>query len=163
MTRPPLALVVAMNRDRLIGADGGLPWHIPEDLKHFKRTTMGHAILMGRVTWDSIGRPLPGRHNIVISRNPELVLQGADVVHSVEAAIALARARGDHEPCIIGGATIYTAALPHVTTLYITEVDHPAEGDTFFPALAEGEWEEVERRDGETTEVVFRTLKRMEG
>jgi dihydrofolate reductase len=163
VTRAPLALVVAMNRERLIGADGGLPWHIPEDLKHFKRTTMGHAILMGRVTWDSIGRPLPGRHNIVISRNQELVLKGADVVHSVEAAVALARAQGDSEPCIIGGATIYAAALPHVTTLHVTEVDRAAEGDTFFPALAEGEWEEVERRDGETPGVVFLTLKRVGG
>ncbi len=163
MTRAPLALVVAMNRDRLIGADGGLPWHIPEDLKHYKRTTMGHAILMGRVTWDSIGRPLPGRHNIVITRNQELVLKGADVVHSVEAAIALARARGDNEPCIIGGATIYAAALPLVTTLHVTEVDHAADGDTFFPALVEGEWEEVERRQGETPGVVFRTLKRVGG
>ena len=162
MNRAPLALVVAMNRDRLIGADGGLPWHIPEDLKHFKRTTMGHAILMGRVTWDSIGRPLPGRHNIVISRNRELVLQGADVVHSVEAAIALARAQGDDTPCIIGGATVYATALPLVTILHVTEIDRPAEGDTFFPALAEGDWEEVERQDGETPGVVFRTLKRVE-
>jgi dihydrofolate reductase len=163
MTRLPLSLVVAMNKERLIGADGGLPWHIPEDLKHFKRTTMGHAILMGRVTWDSIGRPLPGRHNIVISRNPDLTLKGADVVHSVEAAIALARAQGDNEPCIIGGATIYTAALPHVTTLHITEVDQAANGDTYFPPLADGEWEEVEQRSGRTPGVVFRTLKRVGG
>ena len=163
MIRAPLALVVAMNRERLIGADGGLPWHIPEDLKHFKRTTMGHAILMGRVTWDSIGRPLPGRHNIVISRNQNLVLKGADVVHSIEAATALARAQGDEAPCIIGGATIYAAALPHVTTLHVTEIDRVAEGDTFFPPLAEREWEEVERRAGETPGVVFLTLKRVGG
>ena len=142
-----LALVVAMAKGRVIGKDGGLPWHIPEDLRHFRRVTMGHAILMGRKTWDSIGRPLPGRRNIVITRNRELQLEGAEVVHSLEEAVALARDGGDSEPRVIGGASLYEAALPLATRIYLTEVDMEVEGDTFFPGLDESQWRESERRD----------------
>jgi len=152
-----------MNPQRVIGVDGDLPWRIPEDLRHFKRITMGHAILMGRVTWDSIGRPLPGRQNIVITRNIGLSLEGAHVVHSLDDAIVLARESGDAEPCIIGGAGIYQLALPLVTTIHLTEVDRTVEGDTFFPELAPDEWEETESHPGETVGVVFRTLKRVGG
>jgi len=161
--RAPLALVVAMNPQRVIGVNGDLPWRIPEDLRHFKRITMGHAILMGRVTWDSIGRPLPGRKNIVITRNTDLSLEGAHVVHSLDDAIALARASGDAEPCIIGGAGIYRLALPLVTTIHLTEVDREVEGDTFFPDLATHEWEQVDSHPGDTPDVIFRTLKRVAG
>ena len=99
----PLALVVAMTPDRVIGLNGDMPWHIPEDLKHFRRVTMGHAIIMGRKTHESIGRPLPRRRNIVITRNPDVEFPGCEVAHSLEAAIEMARAGGDDEPRI-GGA-----------------------------------------------------------
>jgi dihydrofolate reductase len=147
--RRPLALVVAIAKGRVIGKDGGLPWHIPEDLRHFRRVTMGHAILMGRKTWDSIGRALPGRRNIVITRNRGLKLEGADVVHSLEEAVALAREEGDSEPRVIGGASLYEAALPLATRIYLTEVDLEVEGDTFFPELEQSRWRETDRREQE--------------
>ena len=128
----PLALIVAMNQSRVIGIDGDLPWRIREDLRHFKRTTMGHAIIMGRKTWDSIGRPLPGRQSIVVSRNKKLQIAGGSVVHSLDSAISLARSSGDDCPMIIGGAAIYTLALPFVTIIYLTEVSQDVQGDTFF-------------------------------
>ena len=156
--RGPLALVVAMARGRVIGRDGGLPWHIPEDLRHFRRVTMGHAILMGRKTWDSIGRALPGRRNIVITRNRALKLEGADVVHSLEEAVALARKGGDSEPRVIGGASLYEAALPLATRIYLTEVDLEVEGDTFFPELGQGRWRETDRREQE--KLCFLVLER---
>ena len=143
--REALALVVAVSRNGVIGRDGGLPWHLPEDLKHFRRNTVGHAIVMGRKTWDSIGRPLPGRRNIVITRNQEFQLEGAEVVHSLEEAVALAREGGDSEPRIIGGASLYEAALPLATRIFLTEVDLEVEGDTFFPDLDQDGWRETER------------------
>ena len=149
-----------MNGQRVIGVDGDLPWHISEDLRHFKRVTMGHAILMGRVTWESIGRPLPGRRSIVVSRNPDLRIEGAEVVHSVEDAISLAREGGDALPFIIGGAGLYTSALPYVTHIHLTEVDREVDGDTFFPELDPDSWIEVERTAGETPGLSFVTLER---
>ena len=155
-----LAIVVAMNADRVIGLNGDMPWHIPEDLRHFKRVTMGHAILMGRRTWDSIGRPLPGRRNIVITRNRDFQAPGAEVAHSLQQAVKMARLGGDDEPRIIGGATIYTMAMPVTTTLYLTEIDRELEGDTFFPEFDRSEWEETARREGRTEGVHFVTLQR---
>ena len=156
-----LAMVVAMNGERVIGVDGDLPWRIREDLRHFRRVTMGHAIVMGRKTWDSIGRPLPGRRNIVITRNRELTIEGADVVHGLDEAIALARQGGDEEPRIIGGATLYEVALPQTTRLFLTEVDREVKGDTFFPEFDRSQWNEVSRRKGETEGVVFLELERV--
>lgn len=156
----PLAIVVAMNKKNVIGKDGDLPWRIREDLRHFKRTTMGHAIIMGRKTWDSIGRALPGRRNIVITRNQSLSIPGCEVVHSVEEAIAMARAGDDDCPMIIGGATIYEAALPMTTKIHLTEVDRDVEGDTFFPVLNKENWYEQERRTGRTEGVSFVVLVR---
>jgi dihydrofolate reductase len=158
--RAPLAIVVAMNADRVIGVGGDLPWRIREDLRHFKRVTMGHAIIMGRKTWDSIGRPLPGRQNIVVTRNTALKIEGVDVVHSLEAAIDLARASGDAEPCVIGGATLYSLALPLATRLHLTEVDRQVDGDTFFPRFGREEWTELSRREAETEGVTFLELER---
>ena len=155
----PLALVVAMTPDRVIGKDGGMPWHIPEDLKHFRRVTMGHAIIMGRKTHESIGRPLPKRRNIVITRSRERAFEGCDVAHSLDEAIALARAGGDDEPRVVGGGAIYTMALPLATKLFLTEVDLDVAGDTFFPAYDPDSWREVDRREGEG--VVYRTLERV--
>ena len=161
MSRLPLALVVAHNHERVIGVDGDLPWRIREDLRHFRRVTMGHAIVMGRRTWESIGRPLPGRRNLVLSRDRGLQIPGCEVAHSLEAAIAMARAGGDDEPRIIGGAQIYREALPLVTRILLTEVDRPVVGDTFFPALDSSAWREVSRVAGKTPGVVFVELERL--
>ena len=146
-----------MTADRVIGKDGGMPWHIPEDLKHFRRVTMGHAIIMGRKTHESIGRALPRRRNIVITRKRDAVFEGCDVAHSIEDAIAMARAGGDDEPRIVGGGVIYEAALPLATKLYVSEVALDVEGDTHFPRFDPEQWTETERRTGEG--VVYRTLE----
>lgn len=156
----PLALVVAMGQDRVIGRAGDLPWHFSEDLKHFRRVTTGHAVIMGRKTWDSIGRPLPGRRNIIVSRQQALQVAGCEVAGSLERAIELAREQ-DNEPRIIGGATLYEQSLPLVTRLFLTEVDIKVDGDTFFPFLDRAQWREVERRRGEAEELLFLTLERM--
>ncbi|MBJ94796.1 MAG: hypothetical protein CMP23_10045 [Rickettsiales bacterium] len=156
----PLALVVAMSRDRVIGCDGGLPWHFSEDLRHFKQVTLEHAVIMGRRTWDSIGRPLPGRRNIVVTRRQGWAPQGCEVAGSLEEAIKLAR-QHDSEPRIIGGATLYEQALPMATRLFLTEVDVEVDGDTHFPDFERGEWREVERRQGNSAELMFLTLERV--
>jgi len=148
-----------MGPGRVIGRDGGLPWHFSEDLKHFRTVTTGHAIIMGRKTWDSIGRPLPKRRNIVVTRQRELEIDGCEVVHSLEAAIALAR-EDDPEPRVIGGSTLYELALPLATRLYLTEVGKAVEGDTFFPHFDPEDWTELERRPGESEDLVFVTLER---
>lgn len=134
MTLAPLAIVVAVAKNGVIGKDGGLPWHHPEDLKHFKNVTTGHAIIMGRNTYASIGRPLPNRRNIVVSRNREFNAAGCDVVATLEEAIRVAR-RTDAEPRVIGGAQLYEAALPLVTSIYYTEVDEAPDGDVHFPSF----------------------------
>jgi dihydrofolate reductase len=159
----PLSLVVAVAANRCIGKSGGhlgLPWHIPEDLKHFKKLTTGHAIIMGRKTYELIGRPLPNRRSIVISRNCVYRPEGVEVAPNLEAALAMAYAGGDQEPAIIGGASVYQEALPLVTTAHVTEVQEAFEGDTFFPPWNRDEWEETERRPGEDPRVVFVTYRR---
>jgi len=148
-----------MGPGRVIGRDGGLPWHFSEDLKHFRRVTTGHAIIMGRKTWDSIGRPLPKRRNIVVTRQRGLEIDGCEVVHSLEDAIVLAREE-DPEPRVIGGSTLYELALPLATRLYLTEVAQTVEGDTFFPHFDPAQWRELERRPGENEDLVFVTLER---
>ena len=155
----PLAMVVAIGDNGAIGKDGKVPWRIPEDLKHFKNVTMGHAIIMGRKTWDEVGRPLPGRRNLVVTRNPGLVLAGAEVFASLEDAIAAARTTDD-EPHIIGGCTIYAAAMPMATRIHLTEVHRNVEADTFFPPFDRSPWREVDRRPAETEGVEFVTLER---
>ena len=157
--RAPLAMVVAIGDNGAIGKDGKVPWRIPEDLKHFKNVTMGHAIIMGRKTWDEVGRPLPGRRNLVVSRKPGLTLEGAEVFPTVEAAITAARST-DAEPHIIGGSQIYEAAMPLATRIHLTEVHRNVEADTFFPPFDRSVWREVERRPAETEGVEFVTLER---
>ena len=154
-----LALIVAMSKNRVIGRDGDLPWHIPEDLKHFRRNTVGHAIIMGRKTYDSIGRPLPKRRNIVVTRQTGLMIEGCEVVHSLEDALNLAYQQ-DSEPRIIGGATLYKAALPMTTRLFLTEVDQIVDGDTFFPDFDVDDWSEVRSTKGDG--VLFRELVRIQ-
>jgi dihydrofolate reductase len=137
-----LTIVVAIDQQRGIGINNALPWHLPEDLAHFKRTTSGHPIIMGRKTFDSIGRPLPKRRNIVITRNPEWQHNGVEVVASVDEAIMLA---GSDEAFIIGGAQIFIEALPYVHRLIVTEIGKTFACDTFFPEIARTQWRETQR------------------
>lgn len=135
-------MVVAIDAARGIGVDNQLPWHLPEDLAHFKRVTLGRPIVMGRKTFDSIGRPLPGRRNIVVTRNAEWRHAGVEAVGSLEAAIALL---GEEEASIIGGAQIFNAALPLAERMIVTEIAHTFDCDTFFPAIDPEVWQETAR------------------
>lgn len=151
----PLVIVAAMaKRDRLIGKDGGLPWRFPEDLRFFKRITLGHAVIMGRKTYEEVKKPLPDRRNIVISRRSDFEAPGCEVVTSLDEAIRKAR-ETDPEPRIIGGAEIYKQALPHTTTMYITEVAGEYSGDTYFPDFSAEAFRETERKKGEAPELEF--------
>ena len=157
----PLALIAAHARNRVIGNHGDLPWHEPEDLAHFKRTTTGHAVIMGRKTAESLKlRPLPKRRNLVVSRQPGLALPGFEVFTELSDAIAAARTT-DPEPMIIGGGEIYRLALPLVTTMHLTVVDRDYIGDAFFPDFDEAQWRERERRISGA--LIFRTLERRIG
>ncbi|MGR6871691.1 dihydrofolate reductase [Pseudomonas sp. HK3] len=146
-----LALIAAYSQNRVVGYDNKLPWHLPEDLKYFKRCTSGKAIIMGRKTFDSIGRPLPNRTNIVITRNPDFQAEGVKVVRSLNDAIELAKAvnevNGVDEVMIIGGATIYELALPLVDRLYLTHVHARIVGDAYFPEVDFSTWHAVQRAD----------------
>ena len=122
-------MIAAMGSNRVIGADGKLPWHEPEDLKHFKAVTTGHAVIMGRKTWVALGRPLPKRRNLVVTRQAGFAAPGAEVFASLDAAIASAREGGDAEPMIIGGGEIYRLALPLATRIHLTEVRCAPAGD----------------------------------
>jgi dihydrofolate reductase len=143
MNRPRLTLIVARARNGVIGRDNAMPWKIPGEQAFFKRVTMGHPILMGRKTWESIGRPLPGRRSLVITRDRNFVAPGAEVVHGFEDA--LSRVSDADEAFVIGGAQIYATALPRADRVIVTEIDADFAGDTTFPALAPGEWQEVSR------------------
>ncbi|HTN49124.1 MAG TPA: dihydrofolate reductase [Burkholderiaceae bacterium] len=141
MTR--LTLIVARARNGVIGRDNAMPWKIPGEQAYFKRVTMGHPIIMGRKTWESIGRPLPGRRSIVVTRNADFVAQDAEVVASLDAA--LARCAGAADAFVIGGAELYRAALPRADRLLITEIDHDFEGDAYWPAPEQSQWREAAR------------------
>ena len=147
MTR--LAVIVAAAENGVIGCDNTLPWHLPEDLRYFRQVTLGKPIVMGRKTFESIGRPLPGRSNIVISRNAEFAAEGVQVVVSLDEALALAAdiavTDGAAEVVIIGGAQIYRAAIPLADRLYITEVHAAVEGDALLPDIDWLQWVEVGR------------------
>ncbi|KOP83126.1 dihydrofolate reductase [Cytobacillus solani] len=142
-----ISLMWAMDNNHVIGYNNQLPWHLPEDLKFFKRTTMGHPIAMGRKTWDSIGRPLPGRENIVITRNPEFTCEGCTVLNSVEALLEYSRQK-EEEIFVIGGAEIFKLILPDADKLYLTRIYDEFKGDTFFPALNLEEWSLLSREKG---------------
>jgi dihydrofolate reductase len=136
-------MIVARSRNHVIGRDNQMPWKISADLQFFKKVTMGHPVIMGRKTWESIGRPLPGRRNIVVSRNTALQLTGAEVVNSLEAA--LATLNQFPRVFVIGGEQLFTQAFPKADRLYITEIDIDVEGgDTFFTLPDPSEWKEVE-------------------
>jgi dihydrofolate reductase len=147
-----VSLIVAVSSNGVIGRDGGLPWHLPADLKHFKRTTMGHHLIIGRRTWEEVGKPLPGRTMVVVTRSRRFALEGVQVVRSVEQAIELAVE--DDEPFIGGGSQIYRIALAQdlVDRIYLTRIDADVEGDTFFPEFDLDEWEIVSEEHHEADE-----------
>lgn len=155
----PLAIIAAVGTNRVIGVGGHLPWHLPEDLRRFKALTMGHAIIMGRTTHESVGRPLPGRRNIVVSRRPGLELSGCEVASSLEGALALVEGR-DPLPFVIGGQALYAAALPLATHLFLTLVPLAPEGDAFFPSFDAAAWREVRREAGEAGVSFVELLRR---
>jgi dihydrofolate reductase len=160
-THPAISMIVARSRNHVIGRDNQMPWRISADLQFFKKVTMGHPVIMGRKTWESIGRPLPGRRNIVVSRNVGLQLTGAEVVHSLDAALSTL----NEFPCVfvIGGEQLFTQAFPKVDRLYITEIDIDVDGgDTFFEVPNPSEWKEVERTPASEGEITFNfiTLER---
>jgi dihydrofolate reductase len=138
-----IAIIAAMARNRVIGVNNSLPWRCPEDLKRFKSLTMGHHLIMGRRTFDSIGAPLPGRTTVVVSRDPDLHIEGCLVVHSLPEAIKACA--GDSVIFIVGGADIFAQALAFADTLYITEILQDIEGDTYFPEFDRREWLETSR------------------
>ena len=167
-----LSIIVAAARNGVIGRNNALPWHLPEDLRYFKRVTMGKPIVMGRKTFESIGRALPGRTNIVVSRQPGYAPEGLRVVASLEEALALAEdialIDGAEELMVIGGAEIYRAALPLARRLYLTEVDADVDGDAFLPPIDWGEWREISRQrveanDGNPYPYSFVVYERLRG
>lgn len=140
---PDISLIAAMAHNRVIGKDNQMPWHMPADLKHFKATTLGKPVIMGRKTFESIGRALPGRQNIVVTRDASFEALGCDIAHSLEAAVSLA---GDVDEIIImGGGQLYQAALPMANRMYLTFIDLSTEGDAHFPAWDSEEWVIVDR------------------
>ncbi len=159
-----LALIAAVARNGVIGRDGELPWRIPADLQYFKSTTMGKPIIMGRRTFDSIGKALPGRPNIVVTRSADFTADDVEVAGDLDQAVAIAARNGADEVIVIGGGEIYAAALPRADRLYLTEVHIEAAGDVHFPALDRRQWRELSRNDhaadGDTPAFSFVTLER---
>ena len=138
-----LSLIVARARNGVIGRDNALPWRLPGDLAFFKRTTLGHPIIMGRRTWDSIGRPLPGRRSIVVTHDPHWKAQGAERAASIDAAVSACRAAP--QAFVIGGAQLFVDALPLADGLYVTEIDRDIDGDVVMPAFDPAQWVETSR------------------
>jgi dihydrofolate reductase len=140
-----LSLCVAMDKNKLIGCNNALPWHLPADLKHFRAVTMGKPIIMGHKTYESIGSPLQGRKNIILSRDQGLSIMGCQVLHHLQDLLAFSQ---QYEECVvIGGATIYEMLLPKVQRMYITWVHAELVGETYFPDYAPEQWQEIERQD----------------
>jgi len=140
---PRLNLIVALDRGRAIGRGGTLPWHLPEDLRHFRRITMGHPIVMGRRTWESIGRALPGRRNIVVTSNLHWSAPGCERAASLAQALALCQ--GEAEVFVIGGSRLFAEALPRAQRMFVTEIDADFGGDTYFPPIEREAWRETAR------------------
>ena len=140
-----ISIIVAMSENSVIGLNNQLPWHISEDLKNFKKTTLNHCVIMGRKTYESIGKPLKDRRNIVISRSKSLLIDGVEVVNSLDRAISIVDDLS--EIFIIGGEQIYTISLPMATHLYVTKVNGDYKGDAFFPDYIQDEWKEIARED----------------
>ena len=148
-----ISLIAVVARNRAIGRNNALLWHLPEDLRHFREVTRGKPVIMGRKTWESLPqafRPLPGRRNIVVSRNPAYEADGAECATTLDAAINLCQ--DAEESFVIGGEQIYRQALPFADRLYLTEVDEDADGDAYFPEFALDDWQEVSRQAGSATD-----------
>ena len=166
--RIPLAMIAALAEQHVIGRDNIMPWHLPADLKHFKAMTLGKPIIMGRKTWDSLGRPLPGRLNLVVSRQPDLQLEGAETFTDLDSALTRAeqwaREQGVDELMLIGGAQLYAQALPRAQRLYLTRIEASPEGDAFFPDYDQAEWERVDSQahpaEGDAPAYRFETWQR---
>jgi dihydrofolate reductase len=157
-----VSLIVAMDRKRGIGKDNQLPWRLPADLKRFRELTMGHHLIVGRKTFESIGKPLPGRTSIIITRNPDYTAEGCVVTHSLDDALELARSHGETEAFVIGGAEIYAQALAQADRLYLTLVDAEVEADAFFPEFDQTDWIEHESQQqakDEKNQFDFKFLK----
>ncbi|MDO9460732.1 MAG: dihydrofolate reductase [Alphaproteobacteria bacterium] len=150
-----ISLIAAVAENGVIGREGGLPWRIPEDLKFFKVTTLGKPIIMGRKTYQSIGKPLPGRVNIVMTRDRVWHAAGVSVVHDLEAALRMAQETGADEAMIIGGADIYEMALPRADRIYLTRIEREFDGDAMFPMLDPIEWTETARTGKTAQDVPF--------
>lgn len=161
-------MIAALAENRVIGLDNQMPWHLPADLKHFKAMTLGKPIIMGRKTWDSLGRPLPGRLNLVVSRQPDLQLDGAETFTSLDAALIRAeqwaREQGVTELMLIGGAQLYAQALSQAQRLYLTRIEATPAGDAFFPVLDEDDWQRVDTQahpaEGDAPAYRFETWQR---
>lgn len=154
-----ISLIVAMARNHVIGINGQMPWHLPADLKHFRAITMGHPIIMGRKTFEAIGKPLPGRRNLVISHNPEFSVEGAEVYNQIE--VALEQCADLEQVFVIGGATLYEMMLGRADYLYLTEIDQEFAGDTFFPQFDRKDWQELgcQEHFDENTRFKYRFVK----
>ena len=151
MTKTLLSLIWAMDENRLIGNNNELPWHLPADLAFFKRTTMGKPIIMGRKTFDSIGRPLPGRQNIIITRDKTFTSLGCDIANSIDQAMSLVADEAE-EAMLIGGASLYLQTLEQADVLYLTQIHHAFSGDTWFPKIDMAQWSEVYRENFDADE-----------
>ena len=164
MQRSRIAIIAALARNRVIGRGNRLPWHLPDDLRHFKRLTLGRPIIMGRRTWESLPGLLPDRTHIVVTRDPAYRADGALVVHSLDDAVAAA---GAEEAFVVGGAELYALALPRASRLYLTLLEAEVEGDAFFPAIDPMQWQEVAREPHAADErhayaFAFVTLERVD-
>lgn len=152
----PVAMIAAMSRNRVIGVDGQLPWYLPEDLKFFKRMTQAKPVVMGRKTFASIGKPLPNRLNIVVTRDTAFTHPGVRVCHNLPDALALAEHHATidaaEDVMVMGGGELYAQAMPYAQRLYITEVDTDVEGDTHFPDIDPNQWQETQRVAGKAAE-----------
>lgn len=160
-----ISAIVATAKNNVIGRSNDIPWYLPADLKYFKRTTLGHHVVMGRKSFQSIGRPLPKRTNVIVTRDPFFIASGCIVTHSLEQALAIAKSNGEEEAFIIGGGEIYRQSMELLDKLYLTEVDLEVEGDVFFPKINEEEWTEIFRQENEPDEknehrYTFRVLER---
>ncbi len=138
-----ISAIVALGKNRAIGLNNRIPWHLPADLRYFKKLTTGHHVLMGRKCYESIGRPLPNRCNIVVTRNVLYAVSNAFVVHRIEHGIHLAMQRGERELFIIGGAEVYRRSMPYWHRLYLTQIDYDGPADTFFPEMDLTQWKKV--------------------
>lgn len=138
-----ISAIVALARNGVIGVNNQIPWYLPADLRFFKKTTMGHHVIMGRRTFMSIGKALPGRTNIVVSRNPFFLAEGVFVAHSLVEALQMALANGETEAFVIGGGDLYAQSMPYLDKLYVTRVDADVTGDTYFPQILSDQWKQV--------------------